>query len=371
MNNNDNDSENKDINDDENEEELELGVLAGLTINNEADPLGLSDNSYISQFRRSWTHKYTLRSHLDGVRCVQFHPVEPLLVSASEDKVVKVWNLNRTVAGKKTQTADIDPIMNYRGHDEPVLSVVFGENEIYSSGLDGQIFGWPIPKLDADLYDPFDSEILGRKFEGHTDAVWNLDFQEQSLVSSSADGKIIVWDIPTGTPAITITAESLGMPELGIPVDARWSSEANKLVAIWKGDKITTIDVTTGKIVLMLDECVEANAVCTHPLVPIAVTAHEDKHIRMWDLSSGILVHTCSAHADAVSTVAIDKTGAYLLTGGHDSSIRLWNIDTKVCVQEMTAHRPKNDEAVHYATFHINKGYVASAGADGLVKIFV
>ena len=43
-----------------------------------------------SQFRRSWTHKYTLRSHLDGVRCVQFHPVEPLLVSASEDKVVKV-----------------------------------------------------------------------------------------------------------------------------------------------------------------------------------------------------------------------------------------------------------------------------------------
>jgi hypothetical protein len=37
--------------------------------------------------------------------------------------------------------------------------------------------------------------------------------------------------------------------------------------------------------VLMLDECIEANAVCTHPLVPIAVTAHEDKHIRMWDLS--------------------------------------------------------------------------------------
>ena len=35
---------NLDINDEENEEELELGVLAGLTINNEADPLGLSDN---------------------------------------------------------------------------------------------------------------------------------------------------------------------------------------------------------------------------------------------------------------------------------------------------------------------------------------
>ena len=27
---------------------------------------------------------------------------------------LQVWNLNRTVAGKKTQTADIDPIMNYR-----------------------------------------------------------------------------------------------------------------------------------------------------------------------------------------------------------------------------------------------------------------
>ena len=38
-------------------------------------------------------------------------------------------------------------ITAFRGHDEPVLSVVFGENEIYSSGLDGQIFGWPIPKV--------------------------------------------------------------------------------------------------------------------------------------------------------------------------------------------------------------------------------
>ena len=31
-----------------------------------------------------------MRSHLDGVRAVKFHPTEPLVLSGSEDQLVKV-----------------------------------------------------------------------------------------------------------------------------------------------------------------------------------------------------------------------------------------------------------------------------------------
>lgn len=41
-----------------------------------------------------WNLKYTLRSHYDAVRAIQFHPVEPVLITASEDGTAKLWNLN-------------------------------------------------------------------------------------------------------------------------------------------------------------------------------------------------------------------------------------------------------------------------------------
>lgn len=39
-------------------------------------------------FRKTWSAKYTLRSHFDGVRALGFHPSEPVLITASEDQVI-------------------------------------------------------------------------------------------------------------------------------------------------------------------------------------------------------------------------------------------------------------------------------------------
>ena len=44
---------------------------------------------------RKWSAKYTMRSHLDAVTCVGFHPSEPLLVTGSEDKTLKIWNMQQ------------------------------------------------------------------------------------------------------------------------------------------------------------------------------------------------------------------------------------------------------------------------------------
>ena len=40
-------------------------------------------------------------SHFDGVRALAFHPVEPVLITASEDHTLKLWNLQKTVPAKK------------------------------------------------------------------------------------------------------------------------------------------------------------------------------------------------------------------------------------------------------------------------------
>lgn len=107
------------------------------------------------------------------------------------------------------------------------------------------------------------------------------------------------------------------------------------------------------------------------------------------------------AHLEAVTSLAVDPNGLYLMSGskyinyglfsypyyfrvniifpfnffsfdiGHDCSIRLWNLESKTCIQEFTAHRKKFEESIHDVAFHPSKCYIASAGADALAKVFV
>jgi len=344
--------------------EIDLGELAQLTTANEADPLNLLADA--SNSRRSWNQRYTLRSHLDGVRSVKFHPTESLVLSGSEDQLVKVWNLSKNNAGKRTNQLDIEPIINYRGHDGPVLCVEWGHSECFSGGLDGQIFAWPIPRPETELYDPWSESILGRRFIGHTDAVWSLSVQNDNLLSCSSDGTVKIWNIETAEVKFNYSNEVNGRPS-----DAKFTKESKKIIISWSNNFLTMVDIETGSEVMKFENCCDVNSIASHPNLPIAVTAHEDRNIRFWDLSSGTLVHSMVAHLDAVTSVTIDPNGLYLLSGSHDASIRLWGFESKTCVQEFTAHRPKFNEAVHQASFHPNKGYVASAGADGLIKIFV
>jgi striatin 1/3/4 len=65
----------------------------------------------------------------------------------------------------------------------------------------------------------------------------------------------------------------------------------------------------------------QINRVVTHPTLPLTVTAHEDRHIRFFDNTSGKMVHSMVAHLDAVTSLAIDPNGLYLLSGSKFPSL--------------------------------------------------
>jgi len=77
------------------------------------------------------------------------------------------------------------------------------------------------------------------------------------------------------------------------------------------------------------------------------------------------------AHLDGVTSLSIDAAGFSLVSGGHDCSIRFWDIlGTRACVQEITSHRKKANEGVLDVQFHPSLPFMASAGADGIVKLY-
>ncbi|XP_071454671.1 striatin-3 [Hetaerina americana] len=360
---------------------LGLGELAQLTVNNEAEATYDQLATTKEPFRKTWNAKYTLRSHFDCVRALAFHPVEPVLITASEDHTLKLWNLQKTIPAKKSASLDVEPLYTFRSHTGPVLCLAMGPSgkQCYSGGLDGAIHCWNLPSANIDPYDAFDPGVLTLSLEGHTDAVWGLSIhaQRSQLLSCSADGSVRLWAPQSKVPHLsTYTSEQDGSPT---SVDFV-RDEPNRMVAAYSSSHCVIYDLETAKPVVRLETTQDVennvsgrqiNRVVCHPTLPLTVTAHEDRHIRFFDNSSGKLVHAMVAHLDAVTSLAVDPNGLYLLSGSHDCSIRLWNLDNKTCVQEITAHRKKFEESIFDVAFHPSKPYIASAGADALAKVFV
>ncbi|XP_034471726.1 striatin-4 isoform X2 [Drosophila innubila] len=365
---------------------LGLGELAQLTVNNESDGAydanakdGTGGSAGGAGYRKTWNAKYTLRSHFDGVRSLIFHPEEPVLITASEDNTLKLWNLQKTVQAKKSASLDVEPLYTFRAHTGPVLCLGMSSSgeTCYSGGLDGNIECWQLPSPNIDPYDCYDPNVHSGTLEGHTDAVWGLTTMQNNIVSCSADGTVKLWSPYTKEPLLrTYTAaEAEGGPS---SVDFV-RNEVDHIVVAYNSAHCIIYDTETGKQVIKLEAAQEMsgntgkfiNKVVSHPTLPITITAHEDRHIRFWDNTSGTLVHSMVAHLEPVTSLAVDAHGLYLLSGSHDCSIRLWNLDNKTCVQEITAHRKKFDESIFDVAFHATKPYIASAGADGLAKVFV
>ncbi|CAG7823567.1 unnamed protein product [Allacma fusca] len=353
-------------------DDVSLGELAQLTVNNDAD-INMDVTLDKEAFRKTWMAKYTLRSHFDGVKALAFHPVEPCLVTASEDHTLKLWNLQKTVSAKKNASLDVEPLYTFRSHTGPVLCLVMnatGEH-MYSGSLDGTIKVWTLPNSNIDPYDSFDPGILTRTLSDHTDAVWNLSLHSHKtqLLSSSADGTVKLWDPSSKTPLL----ESYNTFQDGIPTAIDFVRDDPTHMVVAYDTQTVIYDLETKKQLLRFESesTGGVNRVVCHPTLALTITAHEDRHIRFWDNSTGKMVHAMVAHLDAVTSLALDPHGLYLLSGSHDCSVRVWNVESKQCLQEMTAHRKKFDEAIHDVAFHPSKPFIASAGADGLAKVYV
>ncbi|XP_045068445.1 striatin-like isoform X2 [Coregonus clupeaformis] len=365
--------------DDAAESELGLGELAGLTVANEADSLAYDVTNSQDALRKTWNPKFTLRSHFDSIRGLAFHPVEPVLVTASEDHTLKLWNLQKTAPAKKCAALDVEPIYTFRAHRGAVLCVTMSSTgeQCFSGGMDGTIQSWNTPNPNIDPYDSYEPSVLRGAMLGHTDSVWGVVYSSahQRLLSCSGDGTVRLWNAANTSPALAIFNEK---GELGVPtsVDLVCSEPAHMVTSFSTGE-IGLFNMETRQLILKLDQTGEPEAPCkinkvlSHPTLPITITAQEDRHIQFFDNNTGKCIHSMVAHLDAVTCLAVDPNGLYLMSGSHDCSIRLWNMESKTCIQEFTAHRKKSDEAIHDVAFHPTKCYIGSAGADALAKVFV
>uniref|UniRef100_A0A8C9YYX6 Striatin 4 n=1 Tax=Sander lucioperca TaxID=283035 RepID=A0A8C9YYX6_SANLU len=356
--------------------DMNLGELADLTVANDNDlSMDMQDNR--DEFKKTWNPRFTLRSHFDAIRALTFHPSQAVLLTASEDGTLKLWNLNKAMHSKKNAALDVEPIYTFRAHSGAVLSLTMGEDgeSCYSGGLDGTVRCWKMPDLNVDPYDNYDPGIESSVLAGHDDSVWGLTYSavHHRLASCSADGTIRVWDPQNSAPCLSVFNKE---KEHGTPTSVAFvATDPNQVVVSFDAGETLLYDLNTEQ---SITACLSSfagseliNRVVSHPSEPVSITAHENRTIRFLDNKTGKVVHSMVAHLDAVTCLTTDPKGTYLISGSHDCSVRLWMLDNRTCVQEITAHRKKHDEAIHDVAFHSSQPFIASAGSDALAKIFV
>uniref|UniRef100_A0A3Q4HRC2 Striatin, calmodulin binding protein n=1 Tax=Neolamprologus brichardi TaxID=32507 RepID=A0A3Q4HRC2_NEOBR len=330
--------------------ELGLGELAGLTVANEAEGLMYDIANNKDALRKTWNPKFTLRSHFDSVRSLAFHPVEPVLVTASEDHTLKLWNLQKTAPAKKCAALDVEPIYTFRAHSGAVLCVTMSSSgeQCFSGGVDGTIQSWNTPNPNIDPYDSYEPSVLRGALCGHTDAVWGLVYSSahRRLLSCSADGTVRLWTSPWIQTAFTSCQE----------VSIRAHATSHNIIRLYK-------EPTGTSCIYYFHSKSSGVKRAVLTAEPITASGNQEVHPSLCPVTSKGL-HLCLQ-----SLLCADWLS--LLPSGHDCSIRLWNMESKTCIQEFTAHRKKFEESIHDVAFHPTKCYIGSAGADALAKVFV
>jgi coatomer protein complex subunit alpha (xenin) len=138
------------------------------------------------------TVKYVLEGHDRGVNYAMFHPTLPLIISAADDRVIKIWRMSETKAWE---------VDSCRGHFNNVSSALFHPKHelIVSCGEDKTVRVWDLAKRTAI-----------QTFRRENDRFWILaSHPNLNLFAAGHDSGLIVFKLERERPAFAVHQDSL------------------------------------------------------------------------------------------------------------------------------------------------------------------
>lgn len=216
-----------------------------------------------------------------------------------------------------------------------------------------------------------------RSLLGHTDTVWAVAISPdgKTLVSSSFDKTMRLWNLPTGTWRQTLSGHTDAVRAIAVSADNQTlvSGSGDKTIKIWDlqtGELIRTIaghvgpvwavalspdsqtlasgsydgtiktwDVPSGEPLQTIPE--DYDSIWSLAISPDGQTLASGSYgstIKLWDLQTGQLLRTLSGHTDAVRSIAISPDGQTLVSGSWDKTIKVWDLQTGELLHTLSGH---------------------------------
>ncbi|RMG22576.1 MAG: hypothetical protein D6730_16180 [Bacteroidetes bacterium] len=290
-----------------------------------------------------------LRGHTDFLRSGTFASNGQYILTASNDRSAKVWNLRHEEIGKLNLPAFRDSSL-YLTPDEQYLLVGQASGRMLMLGM---------PRGDTlQLWD------------AHTQAVRAIAYSAASrggqsafLVTGGKDSTAILWQLRPRTSRKIATL--LGHTGEITSVDTYFDEQSKQqLVLTGSAD---------GTAILWDEQGRALRTFSGHngPLTRVAfspdgfriLTAGTDRSVKVWVWASGEMEHDFSGHAKSVLDACFSPGGRYILSGSADKTARLWDLQTG----REEASFKEHQGAVNKVAFAPDGNSLLTAGTDRLV----
>lgn len=245
----------------------------------------------------------TLEGHADAVNGLAFKGDGRIVISASRDGTLKVWDW---VGGSELRTLD--------SHSYGVWCVsLSGDGRLAAFGLDDNEMSLKVWEVDSGR------EL--RILRGH--AGWVLGVavtrEGQLAVSASHDGTLKIWDLGTACELHTLNGHTAAVASVAVSGDSRLAISASQdtTLKVW--------EVECGRELRTLKG--HGDTVCGVALNGdgrVAVSASWDKTLKVWEVASGRELRTLRGHTNAVSAVALSLDGRLVVSASQDKTLKLW-----------------------------------------------
>ncbi|CAG5094440.1 Oidioi.mRNA.OKI2018_I69.XSR.g13558.t1.cds [Oikopleura dioica] len=305
--------------------------------------------------------KAELHGHRSPITRTIFHPQFSLLVTASEDSQIKIWD---SESGEYERTL--------KGHTDTVQDLAFDST--------GKLLASCSADLTIKLWNFIDYECI-KSLTGHDHNVSSVAFLPSGdhLVSCSRDKTIKLWETATGFCVHTLSghAEWIRMVRPNANGTLLASCSNDHSVKVWDLEKKEIrADLRAHDNVV---ECVEWAPESSYESIaksvnldakskggPFLVSGSRDKTIKFWDVTSGICLLTLNGHDNWVRQLRFHPKGKYLLSCSDDKTLRTWHIENQRNHKTIHAH----NHFVQSIDIHKTCTFAVSGSVDTTAKIW-
>jgi Tol biopolymer transport system component len=298
--------------------------------------------------------------HHKAVLCVAFSPDGKQILSGSEDRTVRLWDMTTG-----------EEIRRFEGHDDAVHAVAFSPNgEQLASADMGSVRLW--------------ERATGKQLRrlemlpNITLAIAYSPDGKQLLATSKAHHQVQIWDAATGKHAGKLAGHKAEVQSVAYSADGKHIvSGGDNTVRVW--------DAATSKQLHRFEGHKRpVTSVAFSPDGKFVLSGSLDGSARIWSLETGKEVRLLEGHGTPVQTVAFSPDGRTVLTGSVELQpissdkatpvsdrrpLRLWSAATgrEMAFFESAAKGPP---AVWSATFSPDGRYILTGGGDNVVRLW-
>ncbi len=297
----------------------------------------------IKHQEEEWECVHILK-HTDTVNSVALSPDNQTIVSGSNDRTIKVWDLQ---SGKL--------IHSLSSHSSSVYSVGISKDSqtIVSGNQDGAVRVWSL--LTG-------KEI--RNLSGHRSAVFSVSISSDSktVISGGEDKIVRIWDLETSELVHSLSGHSNWIRAVAINPDSKYvvSGGDDMEIKVW--------DCSSGTLIRNLrGHSRWIRTLAFNTTNGTLVSSGDDAKIKIWNISSGELLRTVSEFVlDRMYCVSVSPDGRFIIGCGRDKRIKIWSLDTWKLPQSISGHSNQINSVVCSSS----GSFIVSGSSDNTLRVW-